>query len=66
MTALHRPLLHGIKRLQAGNNFTAGKHPNIKLAAGNRPQTIGQDIGCAKNGIQALGKTRGQAPLDGG
>ena len=66
MAALDGALLHGVQRLQAGNDLAARKDADIELAAGQGAHPVGQHVGTAEDGIQALRETRRQAPLDGG
>ena len=66
MAAFDGALLHGIQRLQAGDDFAAGEDADVELAAGHGAHPVGQHIGATVNGIQALREAGGQAPLDGG
>src|SRR6185369_9689368 len=54
VTALDGALLHGVERLQAGNDFTARENTNVELAASHGAQAIGQDSGTTENSVQAL------------
>ena len=47
-------LLHGVQRLQAGNDFAARENADVELAAGHRTQAVGQHIGATVNGVKAL------------
>jgi len=64
MAAFHRALLHGIKHLQAGNDFATGEHTDLELALGQFGNALGDEFTAAVDGVQALGKAGRHAPLD--
>ena len=64
MAALDGTLLHGVQRLQAGNDLTARKDADVELAAGQLAQAIGQLLGATVNGVEALREAGSQAPFD--
>ncbi|MFY9721418.1 MAG: hypothetical protein WAJ82_02670, partial [Azonexus sp.] len=47
MATLDGALLHGVQRLQAGNDFAARKDTDIELAASQGAHPVGQHVGTA-------------------
>ena len=66
MAALDGTLLHSVQCLQAWDDLPARENADVELAIGHGAQAIGQHFGAAVDSIQALRKTRSQAPLDAG
>jgi len=63
MAALHSAVLHGIGYLQAGNDFTGGKHLNLELAASHITDDLGGGFSRAKDRVERLGKLDAQRHL---
>jgi len=61
---LDRALLHGVERLQAGDDLAGGEDADVELAAGDLAQAVGEQLGTAVQRVDALREARRHAPLD--
>jgi hypothetical protein len=64
VTSLDCAVLHRVKHLETGNQLACRKCPDLKFAVSGLGNAPGQDIGGAKDRIEALAETRCQTPLD--
>ena len=56
-------VLHRLKCLQAGDEFTSGKDPHRELAVGHLSDALREEIGACAKARQTLGPRRDHAPL---
>ncbi len=62
---LHGAGLDGIEHLQRGHDLARGKDADLELAVGDLADALGDQLGGAVDGVQALGPARSHPPLDG-
>ncbi len=64
MAALDSGVLHGIEHLQAGHDLAGRECPDLEFVFGDFGDALGHDVRRAEDRVEALRKTRREAPLD--
>ena len=64
VAALHGAVLHGIKHLQAGDDFTGSEYADLEFAVGAFRYTLRQDFGSAVQRVEGFRETGREPPLD--